>query len=58
MPYDRSRPFPSTGVDRVAPLSGVMVLYRPGGEPVALFQDRWRLARVQEKLPDLFPTDS
>lgn len=58
MPYDRSRPFPSTGIDRVAPLSGVMVLYRPGGEPVALFQDRWRLARVQEKLPDLFPTDS
>ncbi|PZO61873.1 MAG: peptide chain release factor 3 [Pseudoxanthomonas suwonensis] len=53
--YERSRPLPRTGVGQVAPLPGVEILYRPDGEPVALFHDRWRLARTQEKFPDLFP---
>lgn len=53
--HDRSLPLPASGVAQMAPLPGVEVLYRPDGEAVALFHDRWRQARVQERFPDLFP---
>lgn len=54
--YQRSRPVPIAGVDQIAPLPGIEVFYRPDGGPIALFQDRWRLARTQEQFPDLFPS--
>ena len=55
MPYSLSRPFARSEVSTIASISGVEVLFRPSGEPVALFPDRWRLSRVQEKHPDVFP---
>ncbi|WP_193103579.1 peptide chain release factor 3 [Brachybacterium sp. FME24] len=55
MPYDRSRTFARSEVGRIASVVGVEVLYRPDGEPVALFPDRWRLSRVQERFPEVFP---
>lgn len=55
MPYGHSRPFSRSEVSRIASISGVEVLYRPSGEPVALFRDRWRLSRVLEEYADVFP---
>ncbi|GAA4519658.1 peptide chain release factor 3 [Brachybacterium paraconglomeratum] len=55
MPYVLSRSFARSEVSRIASISGVEVLFRPSGEPVALFPDRWRLSRVQENYPDVFP---
>ena len=55
MPYGHSRPFSRSEVSRIASISGVEVLYRPSGDPVALFRDRWRLSRVLEEYADVFP---
>lgn len=54
MPFDRARPIPAHGVQELARTSGARVLYRPDGQALALFPDRWKLKRVLEQFPDLF----
>jgi peptide chain release factor 3 len=54
LPYDRARPVPAHGVPELAAVSGVQLLYRPDGEAVALFPDRWKLHRTREQFPHLF----
>ncbi|QQE49868.1 peptide chain release factor 3 [Micrococcus luteus] len=57
LPYDRARPVPAPGVPELAGVTGVQLLYRPDGEAVALFPDRWKLNRTRELFPHLFPDE-
>lgn len=58
LPYDRSRPIPAHGVQKLSAVPGIRILYRPDGETVALFANRWKLGHARDQFPDLFPNES
>lgn len=54
MPFDRARALPVHGVEELARVSGLRILYRPDGQALALFPDRWKLNRILDEFPHLF----
>ncbi|MGM7669426.1 peptide chain release factor 3 [Microbacterium sp. A93] len=55
--YDRARPIPAHGVQELKAVTGLRILYRPDGEALVLFPDRWKLERTVGQFPALFPEE-
>ncbi|WP_102157915.1 peptide chain release factor 3 [Zhihengliuella halotolerans] len=54
LPFSLSRPLRGPGAEGITEVFGTDLLYRPDGEPVGLFRDRWKLERALERMPGIF----
>ncbi|WP_219717559.1 peptide chain release factor 3 [Zhihengliuella halotolerans] len=54
LPYEISRPLKGPNVESLKEVFGTGLLYRPDGEVIGVFRDKWKLERALERLPELF----